>query len=159
MWAICGLSLYWVSIGFGKHINQIPKSHDPELAKLLFVDNLLYNTGLTIVKMSVLLFYVRIFKTVKTYKLMFWITACLILGWCIAINFLALFTCTPVHKSWNPETPGHCLPQSKTFLGATIPNILIDFLLLVLPMPMLWRLHIKSSHKVALVGVFAAGYW
>lgn len=105
------------------------------------------------------MFYVRVFKTVVAYRVAFWITGAIIVSWCVAINFLATFTCIPVHKSWAPAVPGHCLDSSSTFLGATIPNIVIDFILLVLPMPMLLKLQIEISSKVALIGVFAAGYW
>ncbi|KAL9066444.1 MAG: hypothetical protein Q9161_007583 [Pseudevernia consocians] len=158
VWAICGISLYWVSIGLGKHIDQIPGSHS-ELVKLLLIDDLIYNTGLTVVKLSVLLFYVRIFRIVLVYQVIFWIVAFLVISWGIAINFLAIFSCTPIHKSWDPTIPGHCLKTGNTFLGATIPNIVIDFILLLLPIPMLWRLHVEILSKIALVGVFSAGYW
>ena len=147
-----------MSIGLGKHIDQIPGSHS-ELAKLLLIDNLIYNTGLTVVKMSVLLFYVRVFRIVLVYRVIFWIVAFLIISWGIAINFLAIFACTPVHRYWDPTVPGTCLNKNLTFLGATVPNIVIDFILLVLPIPMLWRLHVETSTKFALVGVFSAGYW
>lgn len=159
VWSICAVSLYWASAGMGKHIDRIPVSRQPELSKLLFVGNLIYNTGLTAVKMSVLLFYVRVFRIVYTYRIFFFITAALILGWFLAINFLVLFACDPPRKSWDPTTPGTCLDSSFTFLGATIPNLLIDLVLLVLPMPMVWKLQTDLGHKVALLGVFAAGYW
>ena len=147
-----------MSIGLGKHIDQIPSSHS-ELLKLLFIDILIYNTGLTVIKLSVLLFYNRVFRIVFVYRIIFWIVTFLIVSWGIAINFLAIFTCDPVPLYWDRTIPGTCLNRSKTFLGATMPNIVIDFILLILPMPMLWRLHIQISSKVALVGVFSAGYW
>ena len=159
VWSICALSLYWVSVGLGKHIDRVPASRHSELAKLLFADNILYNTGLTVVKMSVLLFYTRVFRAVHTYRILFYITAALIVGWFLAINLLAIFACVPVRKKWDPTTPGTCLDSSSTFLGATITNVLIDLVLLVLPMPMIWKLQIDVGHKLALLGVFAAGYW
>ena len=147
-----------MSIGLGKHINQVPGSHS-ELWKLLFIAELIYNTGLTVVKLSVLLFYARVFRIVFVYRIIFWIVAFLIVGWGIAINFVAIFVCNPVPRYWDQTIPGKCLNDGKAFLGTTIPNIVIDFILLILPMPMLWRLQTKISSKVALVGVFSAGYW
>ena len=155
---MCGIGLYWVSIGLGKHIDQIPGSHS-ELAKLLFIVDLIYTTGLTVIKMSVLLSYVRVFRTVLVYRVIFWIVAFLIISWVIAISFMAIFSCAPIHKAWDSTLPGHCQPYYKIFLGAAIPNIVIDFILLVLPIPMLWRLHVERSSKIALAAVFSAGYW
>ena len=154
---MCGIGLYWVSIGLGKHIDQIPGSAS-ELAKVLFIVDLIYNTGLTVIKMSVLLFYVRVFGIVLD-RFVFWIVAFLIIGWGISMNFKVVFNCAPIHKAWDPTLPGHCLSLYKTFLGTAISNIVIDFVLLVLPVPMLWRLRIEISNKIALVAVFSAGYW
>lgn len=147
-----------MSIGLGKHIDQILGSHS-ELAKVLFIVDLIYNTGLTVIKMSVLLSYVRVFQIVLVYRFIFWTVAFLIVGWGISMNFMAIFTCVPIHKAWDSTLPGHCSSLYKTFLGLAIPNIVIDFILLVLPVPMLWRLHMETSSKIALVAIFSAGYW
>ena len=128
-------------------------------AKVLFAVNLIYNTGLSIVKMSVLLFYMRVFKVVKAYKIALWLTAFIVVGWFIAINLLAIFTCVPIRKKWQPKLKGHCLSEHTTFIGATAPNIIIDGILLLLPVVMVWRLRVSLKQKTALVLVFLAGYW
>ena len=147
-----------MTVGLGKHIDQIPGSAS-ELAKLLFIENLIYNTGLTVIKMSVLLFYVRVFGIVLVYRFIFWIVAFLIIGWGISMNCMAAFGCAPIDKAWNSTLPGHCDSLDKTLLGTAISNVVIDFILLVLPVPMLWRLRMEISNKIALVAFFSAGYW
>lgn len=158
VWTSCALSIYWVHIGLGRHINEVPGPHS-QLALVLFIENFIYNTGLSLVKMSVLLFYSRFFGNVPVYRYFLWIAGFLVVGWLIAINFLALFMCVPVRKQWQPKAPGRCLNSHTCFLGATITNVIIDIILLVLPVPMLWRIQVKVSRKVGLVGVFAVGYW
>lgn len=157
VWTSCALSIYWVSIGLGKHISEVSQPHS-RLALVLFVVNFVYNTGLSLIKLSVLLFYVRVFRPVRTYRIAFWTVGAMIIGWCIAINFLALLACIPIRKAWTPTVPGHCLRTHSTFLGATISNIVIDVIVLILPMPMIYRLHIGTIRKIGLVAVFAAGY-
>lgn len=157
VWTFCALSIYWVSIGLGKHISQVSQPYS-RLALVLFVFNFVYNTGLSLIKLSVLLFYVRVFRPVQNYRVAFWIVGAMIIGWCIAINFLALFTCIPIRKAWTPTVPGHCLRTQSTFLGTAISNIVIDVIVLILPMPMIYRLHIGTIRKIGLVAVFAAGY-
>ncbi len=158
MWANSAITIYWVHIGLGKHIKQAPDPPTDD-AKVFFAANLIYNTGLSLVKMSVLLFYIRIFNGVQLYRLVFWFLGFLIVGWCVAINFLAIFSCIPVQKSWNPKLEGHCIPMHAAFLGTTASNIIIDGFILLAPMPMLWRLRVDMRRKLALIGVFAAGYW
>lgn len=157
-WSLCGLGIYWVSIGLGKHIENVPQPHS-QIALVLFITNFIYNTSLSLVKLSVLMFYVRIFQTVKLYRMALWIVGFVIVGWWIAIDFVALLSCIPVQKAWNSKVPGHCLDSPHTFLGATITNIIADLLLLIVPIPMLWRLHIGTRRKIGLLVVFIAGYW
>ena len=125
----------------------------------LLVTNLVYNTGLALVKLSVLLFYIRVFRIVPSYRIAFWTVGAAIVGCGIAIDFLALFTCSQVPNAWNLTVSGRCLGTQQTFAATAIANLLMDLVLLVLPMPMLWQLHISTSRKCALIGVFAAGYW
>ena len=159
VWTLCALEVYWASLGLGKHINQ---THAPpsQLALVLFIEDFIYNTGLTLIKISVLMFYVRVFGTVRIYRIIFWIVGAMLTAWGVGINFLALFTCSPIRKSWDSKTPGHCLNTKgrDDFVAAAVPNILLDLVLLVLPMPMLWRLHLTTPRKFGLVGVFIAGY-
>ena len=157
VWAICALTIYWVYLGLGQHIVHVHTSH-ARLGLVLFIVDLMYNTGLTLVKLSVLLFYARIFRTVRSYRIAFWIVGSMVIAWCIAIDCVAVFACIPIKRGWDSSVPGHCLERQANFVGAAIPNILIDLILLVLPMPMLGQLHTTVRRKVALVGVFTAGY-
>jgi urea transporter len=108
--------------------------------------------------MSVLMFYARIFGTVKGYRLAIYSVGFVIVGWWVAIDFLALFACSPIEKAWLP-VDGHCLDTQHDFIAATSTNIFADLLLLILPMPMLWKLHIDKTRRLALLGIFTCGYW
>ena len=76
---MCRLAFYWVSNQLGKHIEEIPGSHS-ELMKLLLIANLLYNTGLTVVETSVLLFYVRVCQFVNVCRFVLCTVAILIVS-------------------------------------------------------------------------------
>ena len=75
------------------------------------------------------------------------------------MNFLATFNCTPVDKYWKPELSGTCIDIYDGFLGTAIPNVITDIFLLLLPLPMLWRLYISWRSKIGLILVFFSGYW
>lgn len=92
------------------------------------------------------------------YRIAFWIAGFMVVALCIAIDFVALFAYIPVQRSWDSRVPGHCQDRQAKFLGAAIPNVLTDLILLALPMPMLYRIQTTLRLKIGLVGVFAAGY-
>ncbi|KAL8756889.1 MAG: hypothetical protein Q9199_002616, partial [Rusavskia elegans] len=157
VWALCALSIYWVYLGLGQHYIYVSTSR-AKLGQVLFGVNHVYNIGLTLIKLSVLMFYARVFRTVRSYRIAIWIVGLMVLAWGIALTFVALFTCTPIRRSWDRRIPGHCLNREANFLGAAVPNILTDFILLVMPMPMLWHVQTTFRRKIGLFGVFAAGY-
>lgn len=117
-----------------------------------------YDTSITLIRMSVILFYYRIFGKNRPFKISLWITAGILVAWWIAIDILAIFQCNPVARQWDHSIPGHCYSLYGTFLGVTVPNVFIDVLLLVLPLPMLWKLQISLRKKFALIANFMLGY-
>ena len=143
--------IYWIRLDQAKRIT--------DGAKASMAMDCIYYAGLSLTKMSVVLFYVRIFGSVKLYRIAFWLVGSLVVGWYVAFNFVALFVCVPVQKSWEPDLKGHCVSGPGAFVGTAASNIAIDGFILILPMPMLWRLHMDVRERLALIGLFAAGYW
>ena len=146
-----------MSVGLGTH-KWSPGVEPATGSKILFAIELVYNASITFIRISVVLFYYRIFGKDRWYKRSLWITLSILVSWWISISVLAIFQCSPVARQWGYSTPGHCLSFYGTFMGVTIPNVFVDLLILVLPLPMLWRLQINIKKKLALVANFMLGY-
>ena len=66
--------------------------------------------------------------------------------------------CQPVHALWDlTSMPRKCIDLKSFFVGSGIPNVLLNSVILVLPLPMVWTLEIERKHKLALSGVFLLG--
>ena len=66
--------------------------------------------------------------------------------------------CQPAHALWDiTYTPRNCIDLRTFFIGSGVPNILLNFIILILPLPMIWALEIERKHKLALSGVFLLG--
>lgn len=50
-----------------------------------------------------------------------------------------------------------CVDFGSELIALSTINAVTDFILLVLPMPILWRLHISLSKKVQLIVMFTLG--
>ena len=148
------MNIYWVYLGFGQHIANI---HTPltNLLRVVYLVNLMYIAALTLIKLSVLMFYVRVFKVVRIYQIALWLAGFLVVAWGITVLLINLLACIPIKKNWDPSVSGHCIDRHYLLL---IPNILTDFILLILPMPMLWPIQLSFRRKIGLCGLFAAGY-
>ena len=103
-----------------------------------------------------LLFYSRIFKT-NYFRVALWVTGGVVTAWFIAIEVSVLANCIPIHALWDFTPGAKCINLRAFFLGAGIPNILLNVIILILPLPMIWRLGIEPMQKAALSGVFLLG--
>lgn len=73
-------------------------------------------------------------------------------------TMLAIFSCHPIRQFWEIETPNRkCVPELPFFLGLQIPNVVIDLVIIILPLPYLWKLQISLPQRIAISGIFILG--
>jgi hypothetical protein len=110
------------------------------------------------VKSSILVLYVRLFRT-QTFKRVAFGVWLFTLGWAISAFFSNVFQCTPVSYFWNKNQPGTCIPNALITIGMTngVLSFVGDLAILCLPLPMVWKLQIDKKRKLALIGMFLLG--
>ena len=146
--------------GLGTHIFRFANPLEPLYWFLLdlFIGEILYAISIMLTKFSILAFYWRIFgcssMRFPIYGLVF-----VVLAWALGVIFAAIFQCWPIQAAWDQSiTTAHCGVDTKAFfIGTAIPNIITDWILLILPLPYIWRLQRDTAQKLALCGVFALG--
>lgn len=152
--------IYMITLGLGRPGSSIPIDHTLMQLRVLFGLYFIYDTSITLPKISVLLFYARVLGTrVNLFKYALWFTHCLVIGCFAAMGFVTIFLCNPVEKQWQPSIPGRCHSIIDSWLSSAILSVVIDLILLLLPLPMLWRLQMKRSRRILIMAVFACGYW
>ena len=65
--------------------------------------------------------------------------------------------CIPVAKFWDPTIAGTCINFNIFFLVNSIIETILDFVILVLPIPMILGLQLSRHNKVVLSGIFLLG--
>lgn len=128
------------------------------MAKWLVVAEVLYAWNLGWTKLSLLLMYYRIFR-VPYFKKMAWIVSIFVFSWVICITFLFIFICIPVEKLWYPDIPGRCINQVGTWIANAASTIFTDVVILMLPLPPIWKLQLGRSEKIGLTTAFALGFF
>lgn len=116
-----------------------------------------YFTAAAVTKISLILLYHRIFGVVKIYRYALMVAAFLVIGYWIAATTTSIAGCNPVSLNWKKGTKGHCINEIAFFRWNGICNLLLDCLILCLPMPMVWRLHVDIKHKLVLTAIFCLG--
>lgn len=80
-------------------------------------------------------------------------------GWLLSAWLSTVFQCTPVNAAWETVPGSTCISQWGWFLGTAIPSMIIDFFILMIPLPMLWGLQTTVSRRILVGLVFLCGYW
>jgi len=113
--------------------------------------------SLTAAKQSILLLYARIFAVDNKFSVGIKIVAVLNILWMIAAMLGLILQCRPVQKAWDPLLPGKCFSYAKFMVAIEVPNSLLDFVMMALPISMLRTLRIGMREKIILVLIFAMG--
>lgn len=146
--------------GAGKHLAR-NLLEDPgrviNYMKLLKFAELCHIISIATPKLAILGLYMRIFTT-KNYRI-----AAKMTGLIVILNFIAGFilvftACRPFAYNWNKTIPGgKCFDIMEAYRALTIPNLVTDFVMAVMPMPSLWKLHVQLHVKIGLFFTFLIG--
>ncbi|KAF3769520.1 hypothetical protein M406DRAFT_222497, partial [Cryphonectria parasitica EP155] len=148
--------------GFGWHEDDVLSRFGPDpiiqYHKIILPLEMLWNLSLTATKLSVLLFYIKIFAVtsiVLPAKIMIVFTALLGLS-----GFLSTFLiCHPFAYNWNLSIAGgYCGSQSALFAVFAILNLGSDVVVLAMPIPSLLSLRMPVWKKAWLLATFTIGF-
>ena len=129
-----------------------------EITQLVVASTCLWAVASTLVKLSILHFYLTIFGLVDIFRYATYTVMSLVLTFGIGLILEAFLACRPFAKSWDPLLHGTCASFKTSLLADGIINIVIDLVIVLLPMRVVWRLqHISKQRKMALTAVFALG--
>ncbi|KAL4985868.1 hypothetical protein BDW68DRAFT_189315 [Aspergillus falconensis] len=146
--------------GVGSHLAAVETRSPEKLAawsKGIYACVWLWALAVALPKLAILGFYLRFFKLgherAISYLLMLVIAATF-----IGTGLTATFECTPIRYQWDKTIPGgRCIDITAFYRWMSLPNIVTDVMMLLLPLPMILRLHLTRGQKLGLGMVFATG--
>lgn len=110
----------------------------------------LYLICILFIKLSILLLYLRL-SPYRTFKAAVWFTIILTVGYCLSGAFQFIFRCDPVAKAWDITIPyGWCYSNRAIVIRNGVLDCLSDIIMLILPIPFLYKLRVPLKEKVAL---------
>lgn len=94
----------------------------------------------------------------KRFHLYLWIVAAFVAAWSVSSAIVSIAQCLPIEFGWDPKIPGgSCINYGLLVLVAGVVNVVTDFVVLGLPIPMILRLRISKQKRYLLVFTFALG--
>lgn len=151
-----------VDSGFGRHATALDSTSIAFISKANWAGNFVYDVSLCLSKVAALLFLCRIFPRAnnsKWFNWALWATFGLNIAWLVGAVVGTVFFCIPISKNWAPAEPGHCGTEYDLLMGSAISSVALDLIILLLPLPKLWKLQISTQRRVGIMIVFILGYW
>ncbi len=116
-----------------------------------------YKAAINLVKCCILLLYLRLFQVVRWFRFSCWALLTVVTMYCTASILVTVFQCRPLIRAFDKDTPGTCIDTAKFWFANAGFSIATDVIILMLPMPLVWKLEVPMAQKIALVAVFAVG--
>ena len=111
----------------------------------------------SVVQLSILFFYVRIFGVKTVFRILTYGMITLITGYVVACVITEVLACIPVSKQWDPTEPGTCTNYNAYCSAIGLLHVIFDLAIVVLPMPLIWKLQTSRSNKIVLTVLLCLG--
>ncbi|PBP25242.1 integral membrane protein [Diplocarpon rosae] len=159
--------------GYGRHFWDIDPSRLAELLKIFWVAEILCILALSLVKASVLVFYLRVF-TARWFIVADILTLCAVVLAGLALLTAIVFQCTPISTSailvihafsltlgtggiWNRTLSSQCINVNTLSYASGAISVALDLIILILPIPAILGLPLGLKKKTSLIFMFALG--
>ncbi|KAH7407285.1 hypothetical protein BKA64DRAFT_742941 [Cadophora sp. MPI-SDFR-AT-0126] len=143
--------------GGGYHDWEITKSGFMRFKKTLYFDIVLHPLTTFFVKATLLLIFVRVFSPMTKVVRGIYCFLTIMLLYYTAQTFSKIWVCTPLGAFWNPAIRKSCINTSLVFRIDNIFSVLTDLLILILPIPLMWSLHMTRRKKIGIGMLLGAG--
>ncbi|KAL1883347.1 hypothetical protein Daus18300_000405 [Diaporthe australafricana] len=121
-----------------------------------FAINMISIVGLGLVKCSILVLYYNLFPSRK-FQLCIWGMVAFVIGWTISFFFSHLFTCYPITVFIEPYYNNSCVEIVTMFLALLFTDVVADFAILLLPVPMVLKVQLPLKKKLAVLAMLGLG--
>ncbi|GKT42882.1 satratoxin biosynthesis SC1 cluster protein 4 [Colletotrichum spaethianum] len=154
---LAGIEIASADLGFGTHYWNVELASGTKLIQLFYVVQMLYILIQVFAKISILLFFSRIFPA-RWFQLTvrYFIVFLLLHG--LIFLLVIIFQCTPISSTWDRSNPNRkCLNVTAIGYAGAVFSIIEDLVILVLPIPELVKLQLNIRKKIALGFMFSLG--
>ncbi len=127
---------------------------------MLFASMIFYVFTVTLVRISILLLYRRIFD-IRSFRIVTTVLTAACVVWGISICAANVFQCHKVTDAFKPEVvgalDGRCINLQAMFYGTLGTGFTLDLVILILPFQQIWSLRLERRQKLELTAILSLG--
>ncbi|KAK6865894.1 hypothetical protein PG995_002422 [Apiospora arundinis] len=151
--------------GLGQHFLTL--SHDDMItwSKTFYVANAAYCTSTAFIKLALLLQYLRVYPRGSLMHRACLATLLLTALWGVVYSFISWFPCFPVNHVWELKPDAKCYGYgssrpsefSATYESHTAINMILDVIVLIIPMPLLFKEGTGFAQRLRITALLCMG--
>ncbi|OQU95387.1 hypothetical protein CLAIMM_01604 [Cladophialophora immunda] len=150
----------------GRHVWDIPPDSFVGGRANIWASLWCYVIGITLIKISVLLFYRRLsVKFSRAFLIATWVGIIYNILYFLSFGLTLLLLCNPLHAYWDSFNPAwaathhfHCGSESAALPASSAFSVAGDFYSTLLPLILVYYLELPRRQKIALYALFALGF-
>ncbi|KXX73599.1 Phosphoglucosamine mutase [Madurella mycetomatis] len=142
-------------VALGRHITRVSTTEKMEYYRSSYFQALCYNLSLCFTKVSILLLYLRVL-THEYIRKVTWVVITIVAVYNVWGLGMYLTMCIPIEKMWDTSISGYCHPWS-VWWALTYLHIITDFMIFVIPIPVVSTMTIPKRQKAGILIVFSVG--
>ncbi|RMY70513.1 hypothetical protein D0863_05741 [Hortaea werneckii] len=149
------ISVAW---GVGFDLDDAPAWWAVEAIKAVYVVEIFYYFSLYFIKVSILMLYLRLAGSLRTF--LYWGaigTLVIIVAQFVSTVVVVGTQCIPMATYWDPTIEGTCININDFFYSTNIFTIITDIMIIGLPIATLWKLNCPRAQKYGIMLAFLLG--
>lgn len=141
-------------------LKQLRELNADQEQQLYFWDELVYLAVLPVTKISILLFYLKIFPK-REVKIAVWVLIGFNLAYLITFEVISIWQCRPIQGAWlawDGTFEATCNDINMQGWMAAALNLVLDLATIILPLPELVSLSMSLRKKIQILSMFCVGF-
>ncbi|KAL3431599.1 hypothetical protein BDV09DRAFT_188271 [Aspergillus tetrazonus] len=152
------LMIHGANLGWGTDMWALQADQIILQMKLFYAGIIAFYLSVSLAKLSILFFYLRIFTT-DTFKRIAYTMILLCSAYGVGSVVASILDCMPPSYFWtrfDGVSTGYCVSQTA-FKVIPPVNIALDVVVMILPLPLLARLNLPLQKKIRVLSMFSMG--
>ncbi|KAG8162132.1 hypothetical protein KVR01_007897 [Diaporthe batatas] len=155
----CGTGAATMAHHGGEHERDLTQAQLKEAYYWLHVARIHYAVAICVTKLAILCLYRRVFSMYprSTFDATVIMMAILLVLYYVATVIAKIWECVPRSRAWDQSIPGHCIDILMLVNVDGVFNVVTDFIMVIMPLRVVWNMNMKFLKKVHVVLAFTFG--
>ncbi|KAL9084334.1 MAG: hypothetical protein Q9159_005293 [Coniocarpon cinnabarinum] len=135
----------------------VPISDLKREGQAFYASEMIWAASIPFIKISILVLYVRVFGQLRYMRWSAWCLSIFTIAWAIMVILVCSMQCLPIQGIWDKTIKAKCIDAPTFFIAGSVPDVVVDFMILVLPIAAVWRLQKTIVERISLMAIFLLG--